>query len=480
MASPNNIPHVTQLVSNLPESQLEELANSFEELPVFVSENLPEILINSPELSPDRLVCLGFEIKNMAVIKEHSEIVHTMFEKERFELTIDNLEYIYQAILGEKDLEQLRERNFTTIRSTNNTTLMKRIERDFERYLHDILVVLEGNSKEDASAILAVMQHEGLDQDDLLKFLERQTTLLPTLADIPEKLHATLFKLGLIEPTWLNCLSFIESKEFVAESLTGYLDQDTVRTAILKQPIPSDDDSQRLRRFLFNAGSLSDSAYKEYIHALPKPFTKLPEGFAPAKLRILIDEGKIIFSNESFDALAGNKELQVLFIAANIDTYLEEPDEFALDDDFRENLLRAEIDNKAKLRIIDLMNLEVLVNHPERSALIGKIINSTDANLSNINSGVAHSLVINSMPIATKISLFNKYHSLMTDDEVRFVLANLPKPYSEIKVGYNIPVLKKTPENQALVIWLDSRNIISSWRESPIFTDEIRVNLYRR
>lgn len=480
MASPNNISHVTQLVSNLPESQLEELANSFEELPVFVSENLPEILVNSPDITPERFVCLGFEVKNLAEIKEHSEIVRTMFEKGRFEITIANLEYIYQTILGENDLEQLRERNFTAIRLKNNTALLKRIERDFDRYLHDILVVLEENSKEDASAILAVMHHEGLNQDDLLKFLGRQTTLLPTLADVPEKLHATLFKLGLIEPTWLNCLSFIESKEFVAESLTEYLDQDTFRTAILKQPIPSDDDSQRLRSFLFNAGSLSDSAYREYIHALPKPLTTLPEGFAPAKLRILIDEGKIVFSNESLDALADNKDLQVLFVAANINTYLEEPDEFDLDDDFRENLLRAEIDNKAKLGIIDLMDLELLVNHPERSALIGKIINSTDANLSNINSGVAQSLVINSMPIATKISLFNKYHSLMTDGEVRFVLENLPKPYSEIKVGYNTPVLKKTPENQALVIWLDSRNIISSWRESPIFTDEIRVNLYRR
>ncbi|MFM5854643.1 ATP-binding protein [Aeromonas rivipollensis] len=480
LVSNNNISHVTQLVSKLHESQLEGLARSFEELPLFVSENLPEILVNSPEITPDRLVCIDFEVKNMAVIKEHSEIVRTMFEKGRFELTIANLEYIYQSILGENDLEQLRERNFTAIRSTNNTILMTRIELDFERYLHDILVVLEGNSKEDVPAILAVIHHEGLDQDDLLKFLERQTNLLPTLADVPERLHAILFKLGLIEPTWLNCLSFIESKEFVAESLIGYLERDVVRTAILKHPIPSDDDSQKLRRFLFNAGSLTDSAYREYIHALPKSFTKPPEGFEPAKLKILIDEGKITFSNESLDALADYKDLQVLFVAENIDTYLEEPDEFDLDDDFRENLLRAEIDNKAKLGIIGLMDLELLVNHPERSALIGKIINSTDANLSNINSGIAQSLVINSMPIATKISLFNKHHSLMTDDEVRFVLANLPKPYSEIKVGYNIPMLKKTPENQVFVRWLDDRNIISSWRENPIFTDEIRVNLYRR
>lgn len=480
LASHNKISHVTQLVSNLPESQLEELAKSFEELPLFVSENLPEILVNSPEIAPERLVCLSFDVKNLAAIKEHFEIVRAMFEKGRFELTIANLEYIYQAILGESDLEQLRERNFTAIRSTNNTTLMTRIERDFERYLHDILVVLEENSKEDTSAILAVMQHEGLDQDDLLKFLEQQTTLLPTLADVPEKLHATLFKLGLIEPTWLNCQYFMESKEFVVESLTGYLDRDTVRTALLKQPIPSDDDSQRLRRFLFNAGSLSDSAYREYIHALPKPFKKLPEGFAPEKLRILIDEGKIVFSNESLDALADYKDLQVLFVAKNINTYFEDPDEFDLDDNFKESLLRAEIDNKAKLGIIGLMDLELLVNHPERSALIGKIINRTGANVSNINSGIAQSLVINSMPVATKISLFNKYHSLMTDDEVRVVLTNLPKPYSEIKVGYNIPVLKKTPENQVLVIWLNDRKIISSWSESRVFTDEIRVNLYRR
>lgn len=478
--SNNNISHATKLVSSLPEKQLEELAKSFDELPIFISENLPKILINSPEIVPERLVCLGFEVKELAEIKEHSEIVRTMFEKGRFEITIANLEYIYQAMLGENDLEQLRERNFTSIRLKNNAALLTRIERDFDRYLHDILLALKGNSKEDAPAILAVMQHEGLEQDDLLKFLEKQTTSLPTLADVPEKLHATLFKLGLIEPTWLNCLSFIESNEFVVENLTAYLDQETVRTALLKQPIPSDDASQSLRSFLFNTGSLSDSAYREYIHALPKPFTKLPEGFTPAKLRILIDEGKIVFSNESLEALADNKELQILFVAANIDTYLEEPDKFDLDDDFRENLLRAEIDNKAKLGIIDLMDLELLVNHPERSALIGKIINSTDANLSNINSGIAQSLVINSMPIATKISLFNKYHSLMTDDEVRFVLENLPKPYSEIKVGYNTPVLKKTPESQVLVIWLNDRKIISSWSESRVFTDEIRVNLYRR
>ena len=480
IASPKNILHVTQLLAGLPEGSLKTLARDFDELPEFVSANLPEILEQSPELAPERLKCLDFEVKDLAAIKKHFGIVRFMFEAGLFELTIANLEYIYGSILGENDLEPLRERNFTAIRLTNNAILMERVERDFDRYFSDVLLEMEENSKEDAPAILSVVRHDTLDEDDLREFLERQTTLLPSLEDVPKRLHAVLFKLSMIEPTWVNCRDFIESEGFEADSLVGYLDRDGVRSAILQHPIPSDSDSLQLRQFIVGAGSLSDTAYSEYAHALPNSFKKPPEGLEPAKLRILIDEGKITFSKASLDALADNRDLQVLFVAANIDTYLTDPDNFALDDGFREELLRSEIDSVAKLRLVELMDLEALVGLPERSALVGSIIDNTDANISNLNGSIVQSLITHSTLIATQISLFNKYHSLMTDDEVRHVLANLPKPFSEIKSGYNKPRLENTLENQNLVRWLDSRNIISSWSEGGFFTDDIRVNLYRR
>ena len=479
IASPKNIFHVTQLLAGLSKNSLKTLARDFSELPEFVSANLLEILEHSPELEPERLKCLDFDVKDLASIKEHFGVVQFMFEAGLFELTISNLEYVYGSILGENDLESLRVRNFTAIRSTKNVILMERVKRDFDHYFSDVLLELEENSKEDASAILAVVRHDTLDQDDLREFLERQTTLLPTLEDVPERLHAMLFKLNVIEPIWANCLDFMEGEGFDADSLVGYLDQDAAREVILEHPIPSDSDSLKLRMFLLNAGSLSDAAYREYTHALPKQFKEFPEELEPTKLRILIDEGKITFSKESFDALADNRNLQVLFVVANLDTYLTDPDNFALDDSFREELLRSEIDNVAKLRLVELMDLEALVGLPGRSALIGSIIDNSDANISNLNGSIAQSLVTHSTPIATQISLFNKYHSLMTDDEVRYVLANLSKPFSEIKIGYNKPKLRNTPENQNLVRWLDSRNIISSWSEGGLFTDDIRVNLYR-
>lgn len=480
IASPNNISHVTQLVAKLPVGSLRMLAKDSDELSEFVAANLPRVLLTLPELAPERLEGLDFEVEDLASIKEHSEIVRFMFEEGRFELTIPNLEYIYQELLGEGDIGPLRESNLTTIRSMNNEALIERVERDFQIYLRDVLLGLKENSKEDESAILAVVRHEALDQDDLREFLERQTTQLTTLESVPEILHAMLFELNMIEPTWWNCLVFIGAEDFDADSLVGYLDREVVRTHILQHPMPSDADSLPLHQFLVEADSLSDAAYREYVRAVPKTFKILPDGLDPNKIRILIEERKVAFSEENFDALAGNDGLQVLFVAANIHEYLAEPDRFTIDDGFREELLQSEIDQIAKLGIIKLMDLEELVNLPERSALVGSILDISGASIPNINAVVARSLIINSAPIATQVSLFSKFQALMTDEEVRSVLENLPKPLSEIKVGYNSPRLENSPENRDLVKWLKSRNLISSWSEGRLFGDEIRVNLYRR
>lgn len=480
IASPNNISHVTQLISKLPETSLKPLARDFDELPEFISTNLPEILVNSPEIEPERLVCLDFEVKDLAAIKEHSEIERVMFDKGLYELTIANLEYVYQAILGENDLEPMRERNFTAVRSTNNATFMKRIERDFDRYFNNVLLELDQNSKEDASAILNVIRHDTIDQEDIWVFLKRQTTMLPALKDVPERLHSMLFQLGKIEPIWVNCLDFIESERFEEESLVSYLERDFVRATILKHPIPDDSNSLKLRQFLLNAGALSDAAYREYVQALPNSFKTPPKELEPSKLRILIDEGKITFTKEALDALDGYRDLQVLFVVVNIDKYLAGPDSFELDDGFLEELLRSEIDHVAKLQVVELMDLGELVGLPERAALIGPIINNADTNIPNLDGSIAQSLVIHSKPIETQISLFNKCHMYMTDDEVHYVLDHLPKPFSGIKTGHKRPKLQNTPENQDLVRWLNSRKIISSWSESKLSSTYIRVNLYRR
>lgn len=479
VASPNNLSHVSQLLNVLPKAELSTLTEKFEDLSEFVSDNLPGILERSPELNPDRLECLNLKIKDLSVIKQHSAVIQFMFEKGLFELTFPNLEYIYQTILGEQNIENLRKMNYTAIRATRNNILNNRIEYDFDYYFKKVLLEIETNTNEDVYSILEVIRHDMLNEDDLRIFLERQNALLPNLEEVPDKLHKLLFDIAKIEPTWANCILFLKGEKFEADTLLSYLNRDDVRATILCAPVSIDTDSKSLRLFLFEADSLSDTAYKEYISALPNALSKIPKQLKLSKIKILIDQKKILFSKENLDALVDNTDLQLLFVASNVKQYLKDPENFGLDDIFREKLLHSDIDQSSKLGIVNLIELNSVVSHPERASIIGPILNVSGIDLTYLPINVMQSLIIHSKPIGTQISLFNKCYSMMTDDDLRSVLANLPKPFSDITTGYHKPRLVNSPENLQLVNWLQSRGIISSWSESTFLSNELKVNLYR-
>jgi hypothetical protein len=480
LSSPRGVSHATRLVADLSEEALRAQAAG-NDLPAFVSERLPEILAHVPELPSQRLQLLDFKVKSLPAIGEHPSIARAMIEAGLYEITVENIEYAYRHVLGGADLDALRTKNYTTLRSMGSDMLGSRIEHEFEAYLDEVLLKQESNIDEDVSSILAILRRDDVNHGSLSRFVERQSELIPELSEVPENLHAMLFDLRRVSPTWENCLAFLSGSGFDDEHLISYLESGGVRAALLERPIPADPDTRPLQAFLLNAAALSDSAYSDYVGALPQPFTRFPENLEHSKRKILINQRKIAFTNDSFDDLADDLELQVLFVTTNIESYLAEPDMLALDDDFLENLVRAEITDEQKASVIGLMNLDEVVELPKRAALLGPIMDRTNSGLSNVNADVAKSLIAHSAPVSTRISILNKVNAALTDDDVRQVLAGLPPPYSDIKTGYYTPRLDDTSENRTLLGLLDSRKIISSWKvDKGFFSQDLRVNLYRR
>ncbi|MGE4305644.1 MAG: hypothetical protein AB7E24_16640 [Novosphingobium sp.] len=479
ISSGRNISHVTRMLSSLSERRLEELATRFDELPRFVTENLPKILAEVPELDPIRLESLEVEVKVLASIESHQVVLRYMFERGYFELSFENLAYAYEKLLGEKDVEGLRCSNYTTLRAVHDTTLSARVERDFAVYLEKILLELKDNIEESPDALLAIIERDDVDEEAVERLLKHQSTFIPALEDVPARWVPKLFDLGRIQPTWSNCLAFMHAEGYEEERLADYLDRDEVRTTILQQPIPDDDATASLRRFLLNAGSLSEDAYRDYVAALPRPFKAFPEGIGPDKSQILIDEQKIVFAKDTFEELAADRDLQVSFLASNIETYLAGKTGISIDDDFREELVKADIDDAQRHALIGSMDLASLPDVPGRAAVIAPILERVDRPLPELSADQARLLIENVEPVRSKISLLNKVANLLPDEMARDILSSLPAPYSQIRKGYFTPYLDETAENLELVTWLDDRDIISSWSRS-ILTGKIRVNLKRR
>jgi len=479
LASVEKVSHIAQIIAHLPEGSLDNIPGKVPEMSDFISSNLDGILALGVDFEPTRLELLQVVIDGLASIEEYPGIARFLFESGLYEITIPNLEFIFRAILGKANSEALLTQHYTTVLNTENSDLIRRVERDFDLYLQNILLRLENNSQESITSILSVINRDEINLDDLRAFIEMQTLLVPSLNEVSTRLYALLFQLAKIEPSWENCLIFMTSETFDSEILSAYLNRDDTLAVLSRSTVPDGVDALVLRKFLIEADVLQNDAYRAYVLALPKHFKEFPNNLGADKLRILIEERKITLSKSSLAALEEYFDLAVLFVANNIETYLNSSDSFELDDEFREELLGSGIRDEHRLAIVQSMDLASLGNQPTRAAIVGPILDRTGADLSALNAEAARAVIVNSRPISVQISLFNKCQSMLSDGNVRDILAMLPEPFSEIRTGYSKPRIKRTDKNIELVSWLDARNFISSWSETA-FSNEIRINLYRR
>lgn len=478
-AGSDHLAHVVQVIASLPDRSLEKLTETYPGISQFVSDHLPQILASGIDFDPSRLKALRVQMTKLQSIERFPGIARFLFEEGLYKLTVDNLEFIFQTVLGNSDSDALRTRHYTTVLETAHDALISRIDGGFADYVRDVLLELPHNTQESVAAVKAIINREDADFDDRSAFLRQQTALLPEISDTPDRFHAVLFQIGRINPTWTNCLGFLGIDTFDADSLTAFLNLPPVAAALSAQDIPSDEGAYVLREFLVENNELEETVYRTYARILPNIFKKFPKTVSGDKIVILIDAGKVTFNRENLDFLEDRHDLQVRFVVRNIEHYLADPNTFGLAEDFREELLGQDISDLHKLAIIRSMDLTLLVGAPVRAGVVGQILDRTGADTSALDASAARAVILNSSPTAVQISLFNKCQSVLGDEDVREILTMLPRPFSEIRTGYSTPRIEKNDSNMALVKWLDRRNVISSWSET-LFGDAIRINLYRR
>lgn len=470
--------HTARLIEHLPSAMLAREREEHPELRTFVADNLLDILGLLEGGDPAKFDELRIETKDLAEIDRYPNVVRRLYELGHYRLNEASLSYIFGSILETDTGPALRKRHYSTVRNAGAPPLLGRVDSDFAVYFTNVLLEMDDNDAEDVDAILAVMSHDELDDEEVETFVLRQTKLLPKLLEVPERFQATVVRGAKIAPTWHNCLDYILSETFESDALVAFLDDDNVRTALLKKPFPETNETVQLHDFLIQAEELEDETYRAYIEALPNELKEFPEAISTSKLRILIEERRVTFNVENLEELDGEIDLQTEFAAKNITAYLGNSGSFSVDDDLHERLLGTDISDDEKCAIIGLMDLSDLHSLPELASNIGSILLRTNSALPSLTSDIVKAIVLSAKPVGKQVELLNLLHETLNISEVREVLGQLQYPYSQIQTGYARPRLKRTNENGELVRWLDQRDIISSVGTSP-WSNDILVNLYR-
>ncbi|WP_205618057.1 hypothetical protein [Thalassospira permensis] len=478
LESSDSFTHVARLIAHLPEKHLKSLNQKDDQISEFLSTNLSEVLALGIDFDPKRLKMLPFETQDLKTIQPYPAIARLLTDEGLYKVSIPNIEFIFRDVLSLPSLDKLQTKHYSTVLKSGNTVLINKVEDDFEHYLKSILLAIENNTEEDVATIIKVLKHEEIEGEHLETFLEKQSAKLLSLDDIPLRFHKPIFRLQKIEASWENCLTFVTSEAFDAESLTAFLQKGETQAELSSVTISQDQSSLPLRRFLINNNELEEGIYRTYVRTIPMRFTQFPDNIDPKKWLILIEEGKIVFSEATFSRLSDYPDYQVSFIARNIDRYFVSGGKFSLDDSFREKLLNSNITDNQKLKIINDMDLTLIASLPSRASVIGKLFHRTNADISHLTAEAAQAVIINTKPVSAQVSLFNKCHKILSADQIRQTLKQMPEPFPEFKPGWRQPTIPKTESNVELVKWLDKRKIISSWKET-YFGNDIRVYNFR-
>ena len=479
LESPIRDAHLANLIEHASVEVLSEVAGGHPELGAYLAGALPGILSHAEGLDPVKLEPLAIQVQELLAIKKYPQIAGALFQSGHYSLSVENFDFIYVSVLGQSDIEGLHRRHLSSLRELKSKPLLDRVESEFGVYFETVLCRLDGNDDESLSALLDLLSHDGLDAGKVEAFIEKQSTVFPSLEDVPSQYHSSLFRSAKIEPTWSNCSAFLREDTFDADSFIDFLADDHVRSALLDIPIPAGEDASALRTFLREANGMPDDVYRDYVAALPKTAKSIPKDLEAPKRRIIVEERRVAFNQDNFTALDGDLDLQIVFVAKNIATYLTDPTIVSVDDDFREHLLRASIRDDDKRAVIGLMDLSQLADRPERAALVSPILARTDTALKGITFEAAQAVILAASPTSIQIKLFNELHRTMDVSQVRETLKLLPRPYKEITTGYSRPLLENSDENRTLAEWLDHRNVISSFGPA-LWSDDIAIHLFRK
>ncbi len=469
--------HAARILAYAPQRSIDNSSSLPRPLTEFLSVNMQPVLAEGVEFALDRLVALQIQVDDLASLSDFPDALAVIATEGLYRVSIANIAYILGEVVSWQRVGDLETRHFSVVREANDANLLRRIREDFPTYVKDVLLRLPANTQETASAICEVLGNDDVEHELRDEFLSKQTTILPRFEGIPVEFHQAVMERAQVEPTWENCSGFMASDSYDAELLSKFLQSSRVFPTLSKRPMPNADINAGLRQFVVENDALPLDVYRAYVRQLPRVRSGFPEVGA-TKRQVLISERKVAFKQGNLDDLE-NAGLKALFIAYNIAEFEAKQADFSVDDTIRASLLRTEIADVHKLKIIEAMDEAYIAASPQVAADVGPILDRSPSLAKSFTPDLITSVVLSSRPMRVQISLFNKLHSSLPDDRVREILASMPAPFREIGVGGKSPKLENTDVNGAFAAWLADTGIISSYSEIS-GGDEIRLYSFRR
>ena len=384
-----------------------------------------------------------------------------IYDKNSYEINEKMIELFLSRYSQNKfDLELLKTANYTTIKNSGASKLIKYIDLNIEFYIKTVFLKLENNCNESEEIIIELLNDNYLDfgPELTIEIINKNQTPIQDISKVSETdLWTTLLQKDKIAVSWDNLLYYFKEKESFDDVLANYLKNNYIQLGVEQMNPDFDEENpnlvQKFSEDIINKtsieilNSLSENTLTTYVYSDGEAiFSGLPID----KMKILIKKKIILLSPENYSFIENEfTDLLLIFLETNSDKFIGEVGTYQLDNSIMSKLVDSKVfTQEQKMMVIDHIPETVLM---EDKVISNKVCNLlANSRKTTVSINLLRELLTQSQSTEDKIRLFNIYQNDIDDSELKSIIQILGYPYSEIIEGKH-PKIENNEYNREFI-----------------------------
>lgn len=344
------------------------------------------------------------------------------------------------------NIELLKEANYTTIKKSGASKLIKYINLNIEFYIKTIFLKLEKNSNESEECIIELLNdnYEDFGLELTIEIINKNQTPIEDISKITHtELWTTLLQEDKIAVSWDNLLYYFKDKDSFDDVLVNYLNIDEHYSKLSKVRINKDFDkidtdfANKFAKELIKS-QISIISFSTLNYSFPYSYPDANVEFkdiSNEKIKVLIQKRTISLSLKNYTFINDNfTDLLLIYLEINSNKFIDEVGTYELDSSIVSKLIDSRVFTpEQKMMVMDHIPETVFMENKDISNKVCNILSTNRKTTVSID--LLKDLLTQSQSKEDKIRLFNIYQNDIVDSELKSIIQILGNPYSEIIEG---------------------------------------------
>ncbi|MCM1502542.1 MAG: hypothetical protein NC115_07755 [Bacteroidales bacterium] len=399
------------------------------------------------------------------------DLLDYVIEYDCYDINLENLLLVAKQLHPEDKTLTAGNLNYTRIKATNNESLVSYVEENISTAIQ---CFKDENKDESPDALIYLLTNTNIDSDVKIAYLTGQHNHIDSFADIKKTEYDMAVGTKVILPTWENVSFYYTCKSGLCEELNGYVNH--YATELSKETYPEIlDNKDELYSSLFGSDALDLENYGKLLKSFSGNFPDINRlrHLDTDRLKILIDNGRVPFSQEILNVMNGSEDF-VEYIVYHSEKFVKNLDlkyNFNEDNAY-EILARGKFDLDDKYNIIGIIPVDVLQNSQPLADLSIEVFSQKQQ--VNVDDDVLEQLLKISNDEERKIQLVTSLvrNGVDSHDSIAQFLLTIGGAYAYICDKEEVSKLTNNPLNAQLLAELQKTGFISSFKEEK---DELWV-----